>query len=257
MKALTEEVKRVFPSEPPEWVYSDPRDMCSACLNTGVVIKKISLAEFYKGKVMPIQRDPNDEVDVAEPCQCAEFRAKERRFGLAVGDLPGALMRATLGGVNRAHDYKVRALREAEVLADGVLVFAGPTGLGKTYVAVAALRKVIDAGRTGAFITSRELCDNLRERAYDTAAAREYLADLRGNNLVVLDDFGRERLGGAEGSVLSWYAELLNGYEKGGALIITTNLDFVEALKETFGNESAPIMRRLAPKLLPFGGGAR
>lgn len=254
MKGLAGTLKKVFPSEPPEWVYSDPRDMCTACLNTGVVIKRISLAEFYKGKVMPAQRDPSDEVDVAEPCKCAEFRAKERQFRLAVGDLPGALIRATFGGVNRAYDYKVRALREAEILAQGVLVFAGPTGLGKTYIAVAALRKVIDSGMSGTFITSRELCDDLRERAYDTAAAREYLADLRGKNLVVLDDFGRERLGGAEGSVLSWYAELLNGYEKGGALIITTNLDFVEALKETFGNEAAPIMRRLAPKLIPFGG---
>jgi len=254
MKTLTVEL----PKEPPEWIYSDPPDICRACLNTGVVVKEISVKEFYEGKdkVVPGFREPTDTVEVAEPCRCADFRAKERRFKLAAGDLPGPLTRATFGGVNKAYDYKVRALREAEVLAEckqGVLVFAGRTGLGKTYIAVAALRRVLDREGSGAFITSRELCDNLRERAYDTAAAREYLAGLRGKDLIILDDFGRERLGGAEGSVLSWYADLLNGYEKGGALIITTNLDFVEALKETFGDESAPIMRRLAPKIIAFG----
>jgi hypothetical protein len=77
---------------------------------------------------------------------------------------------------------------------------------------------------------------------------------------VVLDDFGSERVGPAEGAVLDHYARFLKSFEAGGGLIITTNLDVQEALMKRFGDEGDRIARRLGEaqfgSTLRFGEGA-
>lgn len=258
MKPIGETVKKIFPAEPPEWLLTEPPDTCPECHDIGVRIYRITFREYYGKRGVPKYKDPNALVTVAEPCKCVAFKSRAKSFLAAVERLPVELKDATFNTVTKAEAYKRDALQAAELWVDAVaegrksvLVFSGPTGRGKTFLATAAIRAVFEAGGIPGFITSREFCDDIRELAHDTRRCRQYVEDLRKRPLV-LDDFGRERFGNAEGAVLSSYAILLSGYELGGQLIMTTNRDFKTALIETFGDESAAIARRLAPVQIKF-----
>jgi DNA replication protein DnaC len=273
---------REWPAEPPSWLWPDDAATCRRCLDTGVVIRAFATAEEYRRHYGLAEEDMTRRergwleraeaagvaATFAEPCACVSRRELERRLERAVGGLPRPLAAARLEGVHRDVPYKAAALARARAFAariasgeGGVLVFAGETGTGKTYVAVATLRAVVDAGRRAAFVTSAELCDDLRERCYSAADVRRYVRDLRGHDLVVVDDFGSERVGPAEGAVLDHYARFLKSFEAGGGLIITTNLDVQQALTARFGDEGDRIARRLGEAqfgpTLRFGAGAK
>ena len=244
----------------------DDAAVCPRCLNTGVVVHSFADAASYCRRYGIAEGDLDGQervwleraeasgvpMTMAEPCACITPRELERRLARAVGGLPRALAAARLEGVHRGVPYKAAALERARAFADrlaagegGVLVFAGETGTGKTYVAVATLRAVVDAGLRAAFVTSAEFCDDVRERCFSVADVRRYVDELRRHELVVLDDFGSERVGPAEGAVLDHYARFLKSFEAGGGLIITTNLDIQEALVKRFGDEGDRIARRL------------
>ncbi len=276
------ELLREWPAEPPGWLWPDDAATCRRCLDTGVVVRAFATAEEYRRHYGLAEEDMSRRerewfaraepagvaATFAEPCACVSRRELGRRFARAVGGLPRALAAARFEGVHRDVPYKAAALARAREYAErvvagegGVLVFAGETGTGKTYVAVATLRAVVEAGRRAAFVTSAELCDDVRERCYSVADVRRYVRELRGHDLVVLDDFGSERVGPAEGAVLDHYARFLKSFEAGGGLIITTNLDVQAALTARFGDEGDRIARRLGEAqfgaTLGFGAGAK
>jgi DNA replication protein DnaC len=257
---------RNWPAGPPSWLWPDDAATCRRCLDTGVVVYAFADAASYCRHFGIAEEDLTRRergwleraeasgvpLTTAEPCECVARRGIERRFREAVGGLPRPLASARLEGVHRHVPYKAAALARARAFVErvvagegGVLVMEGETGTGKTYVAVATLRAVVDAGLRAAFVTSAELCDDVRERSYSVADVRRYVDGLRRRDLVVLDDFGSERVGPAEGTVLDHYARFLKSFEAGGALIITTNLDVQGALVKRFGDEGDRIARRL------------
>jgi DNA replication protein DnaC len=273
---------RAWPAEPPDWLVPDDAAACRRCRDTGVVVRSFATAAEYCRRYGLAEEDMTRRerswfarveasgipATFAAPCACASRRERERRFEQAVGGLPRALAEARLEEVHRHVAYKAAALARARAFVrrlaageGGVLVFAGETGTGKTYVAVASLRAAVDAGLRGAFVTSAEFCDDLRERCYSVADVRAYIRELRGHDLVVLDDFGSERVGPAEGAVLDHYARFLKSFEAGGGLMITTNLDLQRALTARFGDEGDRIARRLGEAqfgpTLRFGAGAQ
>ncbi len=257
---------REWPAEPPDWLVPDDAEACRRCRDTGVVVRSFGTAADYcrhfglAGEDMTRQERAwfaraeasGVPATFAAPCACVSRRQLERRFERAVGGLPRPLAEARLEGVHRHVPYKAAALARARAFArrlaggeGGVLVFSGETGTGKTYVAVASLRAAVDAGLRGAFVTSADFCDDVRERCCSVADVRAYVRKLRGHDLVVLDDFGSERVGPAEGAVLDHYARFLKSFEAGGGLIVTTNLDLQRALTARFGDEGDRIARRL------------
>jgi DNA replication protein DnaC len=275
-------VLREWPAEPPDWLVPDDAAACRRCRDTGVVVRAFATAADYCRHFGLAEEDMTRRerswfarveasgrpATFAAPCACASRRERERRFARAVEGLSRALAEARLEGVHRDVPYKAAALKRARAFvrrlaggAGGVLVFAGETGTGKTYVAVASLRAAVDAGLRGAFVTSAEFCDDLRERCYSVADVRAYIRELRGHDLVVLDDFGSERVGPAEGAVLDHYARFLKSFEAGGGLIVTTNLDLQRALTARFGDEGDRIARRLGEAqfgpTLRFGAGVK
>jgi DNA replication protein DnaC len=258
---------RDWPDEPPSWLWPDDPASCPRCLDTGVVVLAFRTAAEYCAHYGIGEEDLTRRergwfaraeaggvpVTVARPCECVAARERERRFHEAVGGLPRALAAARFDGVHRHVPYKAEALAGARAFVErikggedgGVLVFAGETGTGKTYVAVAAVRAVTAAGLRATLVTSAEFCDDVRERSYSVADVRRYVEGLRRHELVVLDDFGSERVGPAEGTVLDHYARFLKSFEAGGGLIVTTNLDLQQALTARFGDEGDRIARRL------------
>jgi len=262
----------------PEHVCEEDPDVCPKCLDAGVVVFEFRTAEEFCRHfgIEPGEMTRAEErgferaeaggyaVTFASPCSCLDFKARERRFHAAVRNLPRPLAAARFEGVHRHVPYKVEALEAAQKLVDtvlagkgGVLIFEGETGTGKTYIAVAAIRAVTDAKRTAAFVNSQDFCFGVERRAISVEDVQTYIDDFRNNDLVVIDDFGNERIKPG-GVVEGHYIRLLRSFERGGVLLITTNYDFEEKLRERFGDEADPIARRLAEVQvapnLKFGG---
>lgn len=281
LKLADADLTRNLPAEPPSWLWGDDPATCRRCLGTGAVIHRFANAAaycaYYGTSYEDLTRREREwfaraetsgaPVTVARLCGCVARRVSERRFHEAVEGLPAPLAGARFEEVHRDIPYKVEALARARAFVErivsgegGVLVLAGEAGTGKTYVAVAALRAVVDAGLRATFVTSAELCDAVRERSYSVADVRRYVDGLRRHELVVLDDFGSEFVGRKEGTLVDSYARFLKSFEAGGALIITTNLDIRWALVKRFGDEGGGIARRLGEvqfgPQLRFGDGA-
>lgn len=250
--------------EVPEGILSDDPRVCKLCFDVGVTVDEFeSVGEYCElHGIQPEQLDRLERVAldksypyrVARPCPCLKGKASEERYKAAAGPTPRALEAARFEGVHRHIPYKVEALKAAKAIvanaiagAGGYIEFAGQTGAGKTYVALAAVRAVIEAGKRAKRITSQEFCDTLREKAGFPIDQRRYVDGIKSYDLIVLDDVGSERFGPEDGTVRNLYRDFLRAFENGGALIITSNYDVKTALtdEKRLGKEALAILRRL------------
>ena len=104
------------------------------------------------------------------------------------------------------------------------LLFVGPPGVGKTHLAVAALRVLIDNGHEGIFFDYQNLLDRIRSGFNETLGAsnREAYQSALETELLLLDDLGAHRVTEwVEDTVTSIITYRCN-HKK--ALIATTNL---------------------------------
>lgn len=120
--------------------------------------------------------------------------------------------------LERAQQYVLQELAQG-----ACLVLMGPTGVGKTYAAVSAIRDaLIRTGAWGDFRYFPALCSGLLNQHQDTALdAKRALKD---KDLLVLDDFGGEYL--KPGGYLESLIDEAIWYREGNILptILTTNL---------------------------------
>lgn len=102
------------------------------------------------------------------------------------------------------------------------LFLTGPTGIGKTHLAVAILQAWLEKGRSGAFCTVPVLMERLRDCMATNERKSVYLDRLAQVDLLVLDDFGAEH-------DTDWVREQLlliinTRYMEGRPMVITSNL---------------------------------
>src|SRR3981081_1676236 len=142
----------------------------------------------------PIERDGVRRV---ERCDC--WRDSISRHRLADANIPKRYQHCTIANFTAYNESLERAATQARTIADAFPVVArglfleGQPGVGKTHLAVAVLKQVIQAtGARGIFYDTRDLLRVIRS-TYDPSTRTTELDILRPvmtAELLVLDDLG-------------------------------------------------------------------
>jgi DNA replication protein DnaC len=175
------------------------------------------------------------EVDgVARVTRCDCWRATVSDSLMAAAHIPSRYQRCDLERFQAYNDKLKQALSHASRLAEAFpvadrgLFLLGPPGVGKTHLAVAVLRHVIQKkGARGVFYDTRELLKLIRS-TYDPnnrTEERDVLRPVIEAELLVLDDLGAER-------TTDWVDETLNlivntRYSERRLTIFTSNYDLI------------------------------
>ncbi len=139
------------------------------------------------------------------------------------------------------------------------LLFIGPPGIGKTHLAVSALRAVVEKGCRGVYYDTRSLLAEIRA-AFDPvtrASQSAILTDVMEADLLVLDDLGAER-------PTEWVEETMNlivntRYNEQRPTVFTTNFedapqtDDLDALRVRVGFRMHSRLREMC-EFLEFDG---
>ena|ERR1051326_1113617 len=134
-------------------------------------------------------------------CDCWRDRVGQQR--LAGANIPKRYLHCTLENFAAYNESLTRAEGQARRVAEGFpgrvtrgLLLEGPPGVGKTHLAVAVLKHVIEAsGARGLFYDTRDLLRIIRS-TYDPSIRTTELEILRpvmNADLLVLDDLGAEK----------------------------------------------------------------
>jgi DNA replication protein DnaC len=173
----------------------------------------------------PIERDGIRRV---VRCECWRERVGQTR--LADANIPKRYLHCTLANftaynesLERAHDLARRFVTEFPAARKG-LFFEGEPGVGKTHLAVAALKEVVDKTHcAGLFYDVRELLKLIRSTYNPSTHTTEIdvLRPVMTAELLVLDDIGAEKTS-------EWVEETLNlivntRYNERRATIFTSN----------------------------------
>ena len=130
--------------------------------------------------------------------------------------------------------HHAQSLKQAKVLTLGFvrdypgsgdkgLLFIGPSGVGKTHLAVAALKELIKRGHAGLFCDYRELLKEIQASYNPASESTEMriLEPIRSVEILVLDDLGASK---PSDWVRDIVAIVLNArYNENRTTIITTN----------------------------------
>lgn len=103
----------------------------------------------------------------------------------------------------------------------GGLILTGPNGVGKTHLAMAAAQYLIQSGLAVRYYESRRLVDKLRAAVADGNYADELRWLREGVGVLIVDDWGAERVTEFSGDALE--DVLASRYEFGRPFIVTTN----------------------------------
>jgi len=194
--------------------------------------------------------------DLARPCDCR--LAAARYYSLIAARIPPKYSRKTFDtyktGKPEHEARKQSAVEFAETFAPGKrgLMFSGDVGTGKTHLAVAVLRRVVERGHSGYFANVIKLLDAIRA-TYSGGSAVNETTVLDGPfnaDLLVLDDLGAEQTTG-------WVTEKLYGlinhrYDHEKTILVTTNSSFPE-LAEKISLKTASRLREMCI-VSPFRG---
>src|ERR1700693_3683818 len=171
----------------------------------------------------------------AEPCRCAgEARAEALQEGSGI---PPNYVRATLDNFQIPQDNPIARTGLGTVLMQvrsfvrefpnpdrPGLLLCGDTGTGKTHLAVAALKVIIDKGHQGIFFDYQNLLDQIRS-SYDKTSGssdKETYRSAMDAEVLLLDDLGSHRVTDwVEDTVTSIVTYRCNNKKP---LIATTNL---------------------------------
>lgn len=104
------------------------------------------------------------------------------------------------------------------------LVFIGPTGTGKTGLAIGILLKALERGRRGLFVTAQDLFDELYRSLADRSS-RTLLTRLSNVDLLVIDEMSYLTVRPEQSNI---FFKLMDERYGRKSTILTTNLEYEE-----------------------------
>jgi DNA replication protein DnaC len=118
----------------------------------------------------------------------------------------------------------IKQLAELDFVLQGQnLVFIGPTGVGKTGLAVGLLLRAMENGYRGLFIAAQDLFDEMWSSLADRST-RKLLNRLRNVGLLLIDEMGYLNLRPEQTNI--FFKLMEERYTAHKPTIITTNLDY-------------------------------
>jgi DNA replication protein DnaC len=141
----------------------------------------------------------------------------------------------------------MRYFDSAFVEKAGALILIGPSGLGKTHLAIAVGTRMVQLGYSVRFLTMQQLANQVPAAPHRTAVAT-VLHPLLRCHLLILDEFGYLQIDPQLGPVRY---ELVSGRYEHGATVITSNKSLAQ-WGEVVGDETA-LMMAILDRLLHHG----
>jgi len=193
---------------------------------------------------------PIDENGVRHVVRCDCWRERIGQSRLSQANIPRRYQHCTLENFLAYNESLERAVAMARRLADAFpaagigLFLEGQPGVGKTHLAVAVLKQVIEhAGARGLFYDTRELLRLIRS-TYDPSIRTteiEVLHPVLSTDLLVLDDLGAEKTS-------EWVDETMN---------LIVNIRYSERRLTLFTSNYPDIPDETEPNSLLFRIGSR
>ncbi|HNY26974.1 MAG TPA: ATP-binding protein [Candidatus Sumerlaeota bacterium] len=131
------------------------------------------------------------------------------------------------------------------------LLIEGVVGCGKTHIAIAILREVIQKGYTGLYYNMVDLLSDIRSTYGDATEASEsdLLEEVNAPDLLVLDDLGAEKTSEWVNDRL--YLIVNRRYESGKPVVVTTNLSLDELIRKV-GERTVSRLCEICETFAPF-----
>lgn len=194
-------------------------------------LKFARLGSDWPALAQDAARDGTSFADFLEKVLASEFVAREERKRVTMMRL------ATMPSMKTLEQFdwtQATGAPKAQILELGHLAFVeraenvvllGPSGVGKTHVALALCHRAVMAGHKARFITAADLMMQLAAAKAQSRLKEYFNRAVLGPKLLVIDEIGYLPFGRDEANL--FFNVVAKRYER-GSMVLTSNLPFTQ-----------------------------